>query len=299
MRKSSLQNHGGGERLMSERNISIFKYISYRSFLNDFFIAHKKEKYGFSIRMWSKQLGFKSPATLNMILRGHRNPGIEAQEKLAQYFKFSGREKEYFYELVRLERFRDNEEIRFNILKRIQKLNPNDDFKIIDFDLFSIISNWYVYAIREMINSKNFKEGPQWIANKLNNVITVAQVKEALNSLERSGMVERADNGRLKVTNAQISTPFDIANEAGKCFHEEMISKAKESIRNCSPDKRDISAITFNMDLNDLEAFKKDIIKFRRSLYRKYENLKADNTYQLNIQLFPLTRVKQEYYDEN
>jgi uncharacterized protein (TIGR02147 family) len=71
-----------------------------------------------------------------------------------------------------------------------------------------------------------------------------------------------------------------------------MIDHAKESIRSVDVLERDITGMTLNVKLEDLARAKDFIKKFRRDFLKHFEAVQGDETYQLNVQLFPLTQTK-------
>jgi uncharacterized protein (TIGR02147 family) len=107
--------------------------------------------------------------------------------------------------------------------------------------------------------------------------------------LIKTGLLERNKLGRLIPKDQHIGTLADTAHEAIKRFHEQMIGLALDSIRSVDLEKREISGSTFNIDPADLPALKAELRRTRKELYRRFEKPKANATYQLNVQLFPLT----------
>ncbi len=271
---------------------NLYQFTSYRAFLVEYLSMQKKRKPSFSLRNWCKQLGVKSPSTLNMILRGKRNPGPELVDLLVAYFGFSKNQKEYFEALVKLEKAKKDSSRSTRVMETLRSLHPENNFNLIDFDIFSVISNWYFYAIKEMSSREDFREDPEWISNQLFKRIPPKTAKEALSILLRTGLFKRDGRGFLQATNQQITTGADISHEGLKRFHEQMTELARESIRTVPIEYRDISSSTFNLDPQDLPAFKQELRKIRRELYLRFEKPKAKATYQLNFQLFPLTKLE-------
>ncbi len=279
---------------MNETKPTIYDFTDYRAFLSSY-LEHKKSTLSyFSLRTWCQRLGLKSPSTLNMILKGTRNPGEEVIHKFKQYFNFNSEQKEYFEGLVRLSKCNGHEERRIEILEKLRELHPKKNISIMDFETFSTISKWYFLAIREMIDLRDFKESPTWIASKLKNKITSKEVKDALDIMKKLNILTIDKSGKLVQTKKQIGTEADVSQEAIKRFHEQMLMLAQSSIREVSVEERDISGTTFNIDPKDLPLLKNELRKIRQSFYQKYESKPGKATYQLNIQLFPLTNFNQK-----
>lgn len=270
--------------------VDLFSFSDYRLFLNEHLIARKNSQGSFSVRNWCRRLGLKSPATLNMILRGHRNPGEEVVDKLSHYFDFSSEEREYFENLVKLAKHSGNEAKRCEILERIQRLYPNNNgFKEVDLSLFAFISNWYYSAIISLTSLSDFKEDGLWISKKLRSKITPKEGEAALQTLLKLGILKRSANGKIGVSKDHFITPFDLPSEAIKKFHEQHLDLARSAIREIEPDSREYSSSSFTISLNDLPAIKKEIRRLRNNLLKKFDKCTGDSAYQFNFQIFPLT----------
>lgn len=270
---------------------NLYEFTDFRAYLNSYFAAKKKSGRGFSTRRWCQDLGLKSSSTLNMILRGRRNPGPNIVDRLVQYFEFSAHQRDYFETLVKLEKSKDDSERKVRHFERLRSIHPRKDVHLIDFNLFSSISNWYCFAVREMVNSKDFREDPEWISKKLRGKVSAKKIQDAIRVMLASGFLERDSRGFLIQKDSQIGTLADISNEALKRFHEQMIGLALESVRSAPIETRDISGSTFNIDPADLPALKAELRKVRQEIYRCFEKPQASTTYQLNFQLFPLTEI--------
>lgn len=279
---------------IGKTTIDLFSYTDYRAFLSSYYQQKKAHSRGFSTRVWCRHLGLKSPATLNMIIKGHRHAGEQVLEKLIDYFNFSVAEKNYFEEITRLGKHKGSTRRRVDLLNRISELHPEKQTSLFDLRAFSVISNWYFYAIREMVSLPAFKEDAQWVAEALENKITPMTARQAIKTLLAVKLLGRNEEGRLVRINDEISTPSDIAHEGLKRFHEQMLTLAKESIRSVSVHKREIRASTFNLCEKDLPAFKRDIRSLLNKLYLKYEREAGEETFQLNLQLFPLTSLNKK-----
>lgn len=272
-----------------ENTPNIYLFTDFRAYLNAYFQTKKIEKPAFSTRKWCQDLNLKSPATLNMILRGKRNPGQNIVEQFSEYFYFNSSQKEYFETLVKLAKAKNNSEYSTRYMERLRSIHPEKDFRRIEYDLFSAISSWQCFAIRELVNQEGFREDSEWISRRLRGKISPKKVKDSIEILLKTNFLERNSDGFLIQKDAQIGTLADTANEAIKRFHEQMIGLALDSVRSVPVEDRDISGSTFNVDPADLPALKDELRKARQEIYRRFEKPKAKATYQLNFQLFPLT----------
>lgn len=279
--------------------LSVYQFTDYRAFLHAHVDATKATNPAFSMRSWCARLGFKSPATLNMILRGKRHPGAGAVAQFVSYFQFSQNQREYFERLVDLAKAKDNPMRLAHALEALRQIHPDRELHLVDLDTFAVNSNWYFFALREMVSSADFREEPEWISRKLYMRVSPKKTSDAIDLLLKTGWLVRDAHGFLNASESQITTNADISHEAIKRFHEQMLDLAKLSIRSTPVPLRDIAGSTFNIDLSELPAFKAELRKMRRQLYQRFERPKANATYQLNVQLFPLTRTEPNSGDKS
>lgn len=271
------------------RTTSVFDYSDYRTFLATHFEVEKKRQKSFSTRFWCKKLGIKSTATLNMILRGHRDPGPDVVEKFATYFAFDRDERLFFEQLVRLAKQSDPTKRCYH-MQRLQDLHPKKVIELLSYKAFNVMSHWYCLAIREMVQLKDFSPDPTWIARRLKYKVGLPKIAQTLQTLQQLNLLHCDDTGKWHQTQEEIGTSHDIAQEAIKQFHEQMLTLASESIRNTPLQERLVTGITFNIKKEDLPALREELFRLQKAVYQKYQVPTGDETYQFNIQVFPLTK---------
>lgn len=271
-----------------ERTEKVFEYTDYRCFLNDFFENQKKRRDYWSFGKWAQELKIKSPSTLIMLLRGQRNPGKTLIEKLAHYFRFDSEEAGYFRDLVKLHKAKDDIEMSVLLMEKLAEKHSGRQFQILDLQTFSAISNWYYYAIRQLVRLPGFREDPERISGTLNFKVTPKEIKDAFATLLRLGLLVRDEKGKLHLGPKSLDTPTDIASEGIKRFHEQVLENFRHGIRSISPDRREVSGRTFSMRARDLPKAKKLIRKFHYDLCGLLESDKGDSVFHLETALMPL-----------
>ena len=145
-----------------------------------------------------------------------------------------------------------------------------------------------------MVQWKDFQENPEWIQKKLLFKVTKPQVKEALQALEKIGLIKRGKNSELLLGTKQFTTTQDISDEAIKKFHEKSLECAKASVREVEVQKRHISSTIISVKATNTKKAKEIIDRFQDELSSLIESGDGDAIYQLNIQYYPLTKVKTE-----
>jgi len=162
-------------------------------------------------------------------------------------------------------------------------------------DQFHVISDWYHFAMLELVHVKGFKPEPKWIARTLG--ITVTEVHAAIERLQRLDFLEISPSGKWKILDSGKTTTIghELTSVALRKMQRQILEKAMESLENISPDLRDQSSMTMAIDTSRIGEAKKRILKFRRQLSEFLESSeKRDQVYQISISLFPLSQINRE-----
>ncbi len=267
----------------------VYDYIDYRAYLKAWFEIKREQNPRWTFGTWARQLRLKSPATLNMILNGHRHPGPKLIHHLCNQLRFARPETEYFQDLVALGKSDRDPRLSVLLLERIRKQNPRGALTIIDPGSFAAISHWHYYAIRELVDVEGFVEDPAWIKKKLRFKLGAKQIREAIQTLLRLGLLVRDEKGALRNGNGLIRTKDDLQDEGLKRFHEQTLNNARAAIRTVAPGDREISGYTFTFDRQDLPRAKEIIRRMHAELLELAKAQGAEAVYQLETALFPLT----------
>lgn len=90
----------------------ILQYQDFRRYLQDFY-DWKKRTSAFSWRDYSKMAGFTSPVFMKQVCEGKANLGKKATVKVADAFKFTGIERDYFFNMVLYAQAKTDDKKRF------------------------------------------------------------------------------------------------------------------------------------------------------------------------------------------
>ena len=279
---------------MKNSEINVFNFTDYRQFLKSTFVEKKMQNKQWSYSSWAKKLDLAGTATLTMVINGERNPGKSLSQKLTSYYDFSKQEEKYFLDLIKLEKIKKDPRLSLLLIEDMKKNHQIEDFFRLDLKSFEAISCWYFSALREMVRLKDFKEDSHWIAKKLCQNISPKKIKKSIESLLELGMLKRNSKHKLIQGVNATSTSEDIASEAIKVHHEQMITLANQAIRKCPVQERSITGTSFCLNRKNIPKAKKLISDFRTQFLQIVEEQQGESIYQLNIQLFPLTGEDQE-----
>jgi uncharacterized protein (TIGR02147 family) len=155
-------------------------------------------------------------------------------------------------------------------------------------DTFSVISDWYHYAILELTALASFKPEPKWIASQLD--ISVQETKAAIERLLRLGLLKEV-KGSLKRTHELVTNHTGMDTTAArKSLQRQIVSKALVAIDETPQEEKDISSMTMAIDVRRLDQARELIKKFRRDLSALLEDGDPSQVYHLGVQLYPVSK---------
>lgn len=281
--------------MMNEEHLpNITEYLNYREYLQDFYSSKKKVNASYSYRIFINRGELGSPSHLKMVIDGSRNLTLST---IPKYIKALGLKKKtdtQFFELLvhyNQENDADQKIVYFN---EIMNLKRKQGLSMLEKHQFDLLAHWYHVAIYVLIDLNDFKNDPEWISERLRKKVTARQVRETLDSLETLKLIEKDDVKGYRQTSGALSTDEDIKSLGAYRYHQDMLELALDSLKNDSLDVREFNGVTMKISKDKLGILKERIRSFRKEINELTSNMdETDQIYQLNIQLFPLTEVKQ------
>lgn len=274
---------------------SLFEYTDYRVYLRDYYQARKDGQPGWSLKSWASKLNLRGKSMLAMVLNGQRHPGRALTQSIVAYFNFPLEQAEYFYDLVEWQKTSSTAGgLSTLLLERLAKKRKNGKFELLDLDTFALISNWYFPVLRELFQVQGFKLDANWISHQLHGELTPAEVRDAVKLLYRLGILKKGPSGKVELANPHIATDSDVANEAIKRFHEQMLDRIKKSLRTVEPEEREVLSTTFVVRQTDLPKAKRLLRELTNQFADSVETPNGDRVYQLQISFVPATRARSQ-----
>jgi len=252
----------------------------------------------YSLRAFSRYLDLQ-PAQLSRVLNGKQNISSAAANLIAEKLFKLERDREYFISLVELATARRSH-AKERALQKIRKLAPSDSPVQLQLEVISVISDWYHFAILDLMALHDFNPTSINIASYLG--ISEIEVKFAVERLLKLGLLENV-NGKLKKTHVKIATPNGIPSACLRKFHYQMLQKATESIETQSVNQRYLRTKTMSIARNELPKYFKLVEDFFEQVGKLVTSIEAprkkDALYQLNLQLFDLKKQKNNRKGDN
>src|SRR4051812_6095236 len=151
-----------------------------RLLLLERFKSIRSKNRAFSLRSFARQLQI-SPASLSQIFSGKRQVTLTTAKKICDRLNLSPLEEQKI--LAGL----------MNSLPNLLKAKSHRQGVDLEADRFSVIADWYHFAILSLTEVKNSQPEPRWIAQRLG--IQVREAKAAMDRLLRLNLLERVGKG--------------------------------------------------------------------------------------------------------
>ncbi|MBI3406181.1 MAG: TIGR02147 family protein [Acidobacteria bacterium] len=250
---------------------------SLRSFLQQELARRCAKNPQYSLRAFARQLGMDH-STLSQVLRRKRALTPEVIRKLGARLRLDRASVSSFVEHER--QFGAGPS---SAQREVQQLTH---------DTVNLVSDWYHYAILELVRLKEFRPDTRWIARVLG--ITTDEVNVALQRLIRLGMLDMRSRKEWVDSSGDTAASFDDFTHAAIQHLSEQVRKLSLSaVRGVPAGYREHSSTTLAVSTVRLPEALERIARFRRELAGLLErDAERDDVYQLEINLFPVTTLK-------
>jgi len=268
---------------------SIYRYTEPHTFLKDAWAAKKAKNPAFSMRSWSKKLGFGNNSPLSLMLAGKRPIPKKYIPAFAEELDLDPRESQYLDALVDFGNARNPKERQY-YLERLQTISPEQPMQVLELEHFKFLGDPIHTCILEMIDLKGFRNDPAWIKEHLKFPVTLDRVEGALDRLVALGLVRETADRRLEKCQRHLSTRRDVVDKGVQDYHQHVSLLASEMVQSQPLGTREFNAYAINIHKDSLPAAKQLMREFVDRFIREIEAKPGEGqeTYQLNLQFFGL-----------
>ena len=224
-----------------------------------------------SIRSISLRTGISS-GRMTDLLNGRRALSEYYAEKLTLGLKLDRNDRETLYSLIST------------------KSRKEPTRRALTESELAVITGWENYAILNLLKTQGCESSAQWIADRLS--ISSNRVEECLEVLFRLGLIKKNADGFERVSSF-LTTSWDIPSEALKEAHRQVLHKSIDTLGHTIPSEREYTSLTIAIDIDKLDSAKELIGEFRKKFGRELNSGTKSEVYNLSIQFFPLTRLKE------
>ncbi len=227
-----------------------------------------------SQRAFAQKIGISSGA-LSEMMKGKRTISPNVKKKIATVLQLSPTEQLDFFE---------------STLPQALRPQKQDYYKLTT-DQFHLVSDWWHFAILNLVKTKGFKPNNRWISERLG--ITEKIVFEAWERLFRLGYLKR-EGGKITRHHPRLETGDDLFDLSIRKAHVEDTRLIEKSIFELGVLDRDHRSMTIVMNKKNMKRAKELIRLFEDQFSEQIEPQGkdlGDEVYRLSISFFPLTKI--------
>lgn len=271
--------------------IKIFDYQNYREYLRAYYDEQKATTKSFSYRSFSKKANINTSSFLFHVIRGKKNLTKNSIMKISGAANHNKEEAEYFENLVFFNQAKTIQEKTHYYSKLIEIKKPIE-IENITKSRFEFYAEWYHCVIRELVGILDIEEDFSRLGKYLLPSVNEKEVKSSIELLERLEFIKRDEQGKYVQTNALINAkPTPIEALIAQKFQIKMNELAIKSYDTSAIYDRlgtsttlSISEKTFKLILLRAREFRREIMELAKI------DKEPDRVYQMNINLFPVSR---------
>tara|TARA_B100001094_G_scaffold273352_1_gene279694 strand:+ start:230 stop:1162 length:933 start_codon:yes stop_codon:yes gene_type:complete len=279
------------ESILSDK-INIFSFLSYREFLEALYLELKSSLKKYSYNKFSEDLGLSNSNVAWMIITGRRKLTTNNLQKLVPALGLKGKPRQYLVALVKHNNSNQPEgrEKHFRHLIELRGADPEVDQA--DTANLQYFAEWYYPIIREMTALGHCTKDYESVANQVLMKVLPKQVEKALSLLEKLDLVAHdQEAGIYQHSGEQIFPDKTVGQIATVRFHERMCDLAKEAVTRVPAEEREMNVLTVALSEDHAGKAAKIIYEAAEQIFRlEQESKQAERVYQVNLQLFPVTR---------
>jgi uncharacterized protein (TIGR02147 family) len=271
-----------------KRTINIYAYEDYRAFLAEFVDTQRRRDPQFSLRAFASRAGFGSHSYLPALIAGERSLTPESAERLIPALGLNEREADYFRALVKYTQTEAVDE-KQRSFQRMNAIRRNVRFYKLRKDHYAYLDEWYYPVIRELAVMAPWDCDYGRLAALCDPPITTAQARKAVDALLSMGLIEPVEGG-FRQTHAAVTVegwPAHLVRKARSAY----IQLAVRASDTRGPHERHISGATVALDRRTYRRVSRLLDAVYETVLRTAAKLpRAERVYQLNLQLFPLSK---------
>ena len=263
-------------------------HVDYRDILRQVHIERMRVNPHYSLRAFARDLSL-SQSQLSLILNKKKGLSLERAKKVFTSILVDPEILQNCLLQVQAEHAR-NKKLKAEAIKTLKEVSRDYDSITLTRDAFAVIANWYHFVILQAIvlkNSPKTYDGQiSWLSANL--FVSKTEINLAVKRMIRLELLTLVKN-RLVVCHETVFTANGVPSAALRMYHRQIITKAIHSIETQSVKERVLNSGVFPMRKKDVGNFNEDLMRFQRTMLRKYGRVKendGDCVYALSLQFF-------------
>ena len=271
--------------------VKVFEFQDYRVYLKSYYEDQKATTKSFSYRSFSKKANINTSSFLFHVIQGKKNLTKNSIVKVSGAIGHTKEEANYFENLVFFNQAKTILEKTHYYSKLIEIKRPLS-IESIEKSQYEFYKEWYHSVLREAIAIYDFKDDYAALGKFLIPSISEKDAKNSVQTLEDLDFVKRNEDGKYAQTNNLINAkPSPIEALIGQKYQIKMSELAIKAFDAHAIHERLSSSTTISISEQTYRLIMLRAREFRREILElaKIDN-DPDRVYQMNINLFPVSR---------
>lgn len=275
-------------------------FTDYRQYLREFYEFRRNQTRThlrpYSYATFAAAADIKSPNYLKLIIDGQRNLSAEMAKRFAKAMALSKEETEEFCVLVDYTQATEPLE-RNRFLKALADIRVRQQLKSgeINADTWNKVPSWVTWVLYALADQKGVEFKPEELYELMRGKARADDIRRSLEKLLQSGeLTQNPETGEVNKGRELMVGSEDVPVAMVRKLQAELIYLGLESLFQDQPHEREFGAQTMALTEKEFEQLKFELRQFRKrwakdvGVARKTE--KGDRVFQLNIQLFPVSK---------
>lgn len=270
-------------------HIVIYKYFSYKEYLQDYFDYAKKNIKNFSHRTFLQKVGISSSSFMLKIFNEEQRLQEKHIDGFVKAIELSEKESTYFSALVTFNNTKSSTK-RHQALQSMLKIRKEFSEFVISDEKLRIFSKWYYPIIRELAVLIDFKEDYNLLGRYVIPRLNAAQAKGAVKFLVAQGFL-KAKKGKYLRVDPILTTGDDVLSTILTEYHKNNLNMNIEDFDLFDMKDRDMSSLVLSISYENYLKIKNEIRVFRKKLLSMAMNdQKAEKVCYVGFQLVPRSK---------
>jgi uncharacterized protein (TIGR02147 family) len=266
----------------------ILSYLDYRDYLRDHYTTNKKNHPFFSFRYIAIKTGIDASFYIK-ILNKKKHISESTISDLIEFLKLNRTESDYFTTLVHFNKAKQRDQEQFYFEKLVSLRDT--PVKTIGKDSYGSFSSWRNIACREELNVITFSGDYNDLASKFIPPVTAIQARKSISLLEKLGMIRKNNHGVYKASEPFIASDGMTQPQDVRSFQKETLNLAIDALDRIPKQERDITTLTVSTTRACFETIRERLAAIRNEIIELVKKeTRAEEVYQINFQIFPLTQ---------
>jgi uncharacterized protein (TIGR02147 family) len=273
-----------------QQSLSVFQFLDAREFLRRAYDAQKRVNKGFSHRYIAKAMGAGSSSFFKDVLNGRASLNPARAARFARLFCMPDRDAEYFERLVLYTQATMPDE-KERLLKMLTRGKGAGEQSVLEASQTEYIQKWHYAAVRELLVITDAHGDPAALGEKLDPPLTAAEVRSALELLLRLKLIRKTAQGRYEKVDKVVVTGPKTDPSLARAGILANLDLARRALDLHPRETRPFSYLTVSVSKDSLHYIQEKLREVRRDILERVSRDEAvDRLYQINMQVFPLSK---------